>query len=101
MDLIAELSRKNRTIDQITKIYHGLENCCRCGCGGKYFKRGTRGFTRALNTIQKPKFKALAEGELMHTSYGVAICRGIDHGSNYLDIPYNANTDKCYCLYFD
>ena len=24
------------TIDQVDKLYIGLGNCCRCGCGGEY-----------------------------------------------------------------
>lgn len=33
----------------ITQIYTGLESGCRCGCHGKYFNPGEKGFTRALN----------------------------------------------------
>ena len=33
----------------ITSIYTGDEHGCRCGCHGRYFKPGEKGFTRALN----------------------------------------------------
>ena len=34
---------------EITTVYTGLECGCRCGCHGRYFKPGEKGFTRALN----------------------------------------------------
>lgn len=34
---------------ELTTIYTGDEHGCRCGCHGKYFKPGDKGFTRALN----------------------------------------------------
>ena len=33
----------------ITSIYTGDEHGCRCGCHGRYFKPGEKGFIRALN----------------------------------------------------
>ena len=40
MNLIAELAKHNRKITDIKRIYSGLCNCCRCGCGGRYFDAG-------------------------------------------------------------
>lgn len=34
---------------ELTTIYTGDEHGCRCGCRGRYFKPGDKGFTRALN----------------------------------------------------
>jgi len=101
MDLIKTLASRKRTIDQITRIYSGRENCCRCGCGGKYFDRGTVGFTRAINKMKRDDFKPLPKGADMWANYGRCVCRGVEFGENYCDIPYNADNDKCYCLYFD
>ena len=47
----------------ITSIYTGDEHGCRCGCHGRYFKSGVKGFTRALNKA-KP---ASAKGVYMQT----------------------------------
>ena len=44
MDLIAELAKHNKKIEDITRVYTGLDNCCRCGCRGTYpgvCRRGT------------------------------------------------------------
>ena len=82
----------------------GLCNCCRCGCGGRYFDAGTVGFKRALNKIQKPDFEPLAEGtEVIAPAHGHSIVKseGIVYDRTYLDIPYNKDNDKCFCLYFD
>lgn len=104
MNLIAELTKHNRKITDVTRIYHGLCNCCRCGCAGNYFEAGTVGFKRALNKIQKPDFEPLAEGtEVIAPAHGHSIVKstGIWSELNFFDIPYDKNTDKCYTLYFD
>ena len=102
MDLIAELAKHNKKVEDIIKVYHGLCNCCRCGCKGSYFEMGTKGFTRALNTIQKPDFTPLTENTLVWAPahHDNVKSEGVVFGGNYLD-PYNAENDKCYCLYFD
>ena len=37
---------------ELTTIYTGDEHGCRCGCHGRYFKPGDKGFTRALNAAK-------------------------------------------------
>ena len=103
MDLIAELAKHNKKIEDITRVYSGLDNCCRCGCRGTYHDKGSRGFTRALNAIQKPDFKPLAENTEVYAPahHGWVKSDGITYGGNYLNIPYDAQKDKCYCLYFE
>ena len=103
MNLIAELAKHNRKITDITKIYSGLCNCCRCGCNGKYFDKGSRGFTRALNAIQDPEFKPLAEGTVVWAParHEHVKSEGAVYVGTCLDIPYDKDTDKCYCLYFE
>lgn len=104
MNLIVELAKHNRKITDITKIYSGLCNCCRCGCGGRYFEAGSVGFKRALNKIQKPDFEPLAEGtEVIAPAHDHDIVKseGIVYDHTYLDIPYNKDNDKCFCLYFE
>jgi len=93
---------RKRTREQITRIYHGLENCCRCGCGGKYHASGSRGFKMAISKMQKPDFHIVEAGDPMWSrQYGIRKSEGVTYGPNYIDIPYDAEHDKCYCLYFD
>lgn len=47
------LAEHNKTIKDIAQIYHGKDHWCRCGCGGKYFEPGEKGFARATNTLNK------------------------------------------------
>lgn len=101
MNLVSTLAKYNRKLSDITRIYSGRENCCRCGCGGRYFDRGTVGFTRAINKMKRDDFKPLPKGADMYASYGLQKSRGIEFGENYVDIPYDSDNDKCYCLYFD
>ena len=37
----------------IVQIYTGAERGCRCGCKGKYFNKGSMGFSRARNKTLK------------------------------------------------
>lgn len=37
---------------ELTTIYAGAERGCRCGCHGRYFKPGEKGFMRALNAAK-------------------------------------------------
>jgi len=38
---------------EIDNIYTGKESGCRCGCSGRYFEPGERGWKMALNKIRK------------------------------------------------
>lgn len=101
MDLSKYLSKVGKTVNDVQKIYHGLDHCCRCGCGGKYFKRGSVGFTRAMNTMQSDSFEPLKPGDIVHTRDGrVLKSESVDVDMIYVNIPYNGETDKCYCIYF-
>lgn len=39
--------------ERIEQIYTGSENACRCGCAGRYFEPGSKGFARALNKLTR------------------------------------------------
>ena len=90
-------------MSDVKQIYHGRDNWCRCGCGGNYFSVGSVGFKRALNRIQKEDFKPLEAGTEV---YGVGKSEGVRFETQstplegWLNIPYDANRDKCSCLYF-
>ena len=106
------------TIDSIKRIYSGLDHCCRCGCGGTYHDQGTIGFKRILNKLVAGKVTPYPKGKLRHvTGAGhdeVINEVGIDYGGsayddngkipasfNYINIPIDETSNRCYCLYND
>ena len=103
MNLEEQLQKHGLHVSDVKQIYHGRDNWCRCGCGGNYFSVGSVGFKRALNRIQKEDFKPLEAGTEV---YGVGKSEGVRFEAHstpldgWLNIPYDANRDKCYCLYF-
>ena len=104
LNLAEVLKKANWTEDSIKRIYHGGDHVCRCGCAGKYFERGTIGFTRALNTLRKGFMTETAGDKVWVSGYGhneMQTSEGIDIKSDYINIP-EANDprhNKCYCLY--
>jgi len=105
-NLADTLAKAGWTEESITKIYHGGDRVCRCGCAGKYFERGTVGFTRALNALKRG-FMTEEKGEKVfvrgygHNEYQIS--DGVDAQFNYINIPVatDARHNKCYCLYND
>ena len=103
------------TTDSIVQIYSGLDHCCRCGCGGTYHQRGTIGFKRILNKLIAGKVVPYPAGKLRHVVGGghneMVTEVGIDYGGsaydngkipktfNYINIPIDGTSNKCYCLY--
>ena len=102
-------------LNDVKKIYSGLDHCCRCGCGGNYYDRGTVGFKRILNKLIAGKvipYPAGTERYVVgggHREYLIEV--GIDYGGsayyngeipkkfNYINIPIAGTSNKCYCLY--
>ncbi len=103
------------TIDSITRIYSGLDHCCRCGCGGKYHERGTRGFKIILNKLIAGKVTPYPAGKKRYGRGGGHNEEieevGIDDGGSayengkmpvnvdYINIPIDETSNRCYCLY--
>ena len=84
-EVLAEFGKTEKDIE---RIYHGLDHNCRCGCGGRYFEAGERGFTRAVNQMKKAEFRAFEiEGK-------------VDGKVHWLNIPEQWTNDMCYCIYF-
>ena len=100
------LAKAGWTEESIAKIYHGGDHVCRCGCAGKYFERGTKGFTRALNALRKGFLTESNGDNIWVSGYGhneMQVSEGIDIRTDYINIP-EANDrrhNKCYCLYND
>lgn len=102
MNIDEILKSSGRDLNDVTRIYHGYDHSCRCGCGGKYFDRGSRGFTRSINALRKPGTTCLGPGTGVTTRHGEHIVsNGLVAGRTYINIPYDAARDKCYTLYFD
>ena len=75
-----------KQISQITSLYYGTDHACRCGCSGSYFEPGSRGFKLHMNTLARlaePAGKVESEDDV------------------YVNIPTDADRDKCVCLYFN
>lgn len=53
MTFTEALYKAGKSFDDITKVYRGKDNYCRCGCGGNYYYKGEKGFTRAVNQMFK------------------------------------------------
>jgi len=102
MNITETLVLAKKTIEDITRIYHGKDHECRCGCKGRYFERGTAGFKRALSTIQSDEFSPLKKGDSMWHSQcrRWTLTQGVEVDDGYINIPYDAEHDKCYTLYF-
>lgn len=89
-----------RKIEDITRIYYGLDNSCRCGCGGTYHETGERGFKMKLNKIAK--CEPIEKGTRTYNRReGSFLSPGIERFRNYVNIPVDAEHDKCFCVYFD
>ena len=103
-NLAETLTKAGWTEDSIKRIYHGGDHVCRCGCAGRYFDRGTQGFTRALNALRKG-FMTESEGDKVWVSgYGhdeMQTSDGVEIDSVYINIPEakDPRHNKCYCLY--
>lgn len=67
-------------LPEISRIYVGANNACRCGCKGAYHEPGSAGFKRALNKAIK---LGLADD----------VCE------SYINFPYGNN--RAVTLYFD
>lgn len=70
--------------NRIEKVYSGRDNCCRCGCRGKYYTPENKMFKsimkRALEKLSNPMDVEIKE-------YG-----------NYFNISYG--NDRAYTIYF-
>lgn len=81
--------------ENIEKIYHGLDEHCRCGCGGRYFYKNISldkvGFNRALNAMKKKDFMTI---NIEARKFGK------NNDEMYINIPEYDKDNKCYCIYF-
>jgi hypothetical protein len=81
------------SISEISQVYSGKRNCCRCGCGGDYV---------ATTFMIKPRSNVdnkLVERRLKRAKYLVVAGAEVDYGSNYVDVK--TGNDRTLTFYFD
>ena len=80
-------------INQISQVYNGKDNCCRCGCGGNYVA------TSYMNDPRSVVDDALIQKRLNKAKK--LILSDVEHsiGSTYINIVTGNN--RCLTFYFD
>jgi len=80
-------------INQISQVYNGKDNHCRCGCGGEYVA------TSYMNNPRTVVNNALIEKRLKRAKK--LIQSDVEHsiGSTYINIVTGNN--RCLTFYFD
>ena len=89
MNLGEILKARGKSVEDVKQIYYGLDNHCRCGCGGKYADEGTPLFKRYLTKLASSE----AQGPIQWSPPA--------RGAGWVNIPTNRAADKCFCLYFE
>lgn len=82
------------TVNQVSQVYSGKRNCCRCGCGGDYI---------ATTFMEKPRTDVI-NNELVAKRLKRAqrlILQGadVDFGGNYIDVQ--TGKDRTLTFYVD
>jgi hypothetical protein len=82
------------TVNQVSQVYSGKRNCCRCGCGGEY---------TATTFMEKPRTDVIND-ELVAKRLKRAqrlILQGadVDFGGNYVDVQ--TGKDRTLTFYVD
>lgn len=80
--MISEKLRSALADGTITKIYSGQDNCCRCGCRGKYYNKGDKMFAGMVRKAVK-----------------LATTQETEEEYNFINIPYGNN--RAYTIYID
>lgn len=83
----------NSELQNISQVYHGRRNCCRCGCGGEYV---------ATSYMISPRFDindSLVQKRLNRAKKLVRAGFEVEYGSNYVDVPTGAG--RTLTFYFD
>jgi len=74
------------TISQISQVYSGKRNCCRCGCGGEYV---------ATTFMEKPRTDVindeLVAKRLKRAQRLIQAGADVNFGGNYIDVQTGKN----------
>ena len=83
----------NATLNQVSQVYVGKDNCCRCGCGGTYV---------ATSFMKDPRSgvnDSLAQRRLTKAQNLVKAGTDVDFGGTYVNVVSGNN--RAICIYFD
>lgn len=84
----------NATLEQISQVYSGKRNHCRCGCGGDYI---------ATTFMVEPRSEVnnkLVEKRLNRAKRLIELDNvEVDYGGNYIDVK--TGEDRTLTFYFD
>lgn len=81
------------TLDQVSQVYNGKRNCCRCGCGGNYI---------ASSYMQNPRSEvndSLVARRLKRAQELVRQGADVDYGDTYVDVQ--TGQDRTLTFYVD
>lgn len=82
------------TIDKISSVYNGKDDCCRCGCKGNY----THTTYGKQNTYTKPN-DSLVKKQLNRAKKLIEQGAPTEGGGTYFSVT--TGNDRCYTFYFD
>ena len=81
------------TLNQVSQVYFGKRDCCRCGCGGDY---------KATSFMVVPRSDvndSLVEKRLKRAKRLVESGADVDYGDTYVDVE--TGEDRTLTFYFD
>jgi hypothetical protein len=82
------------TLENISQVYSGRRDVCRCGCAGTYTA------TSFMNNPRSDINDALVAKRLKRAQKLVAADDAhVDYGDTYIDIE--TGNDRCLCFYID
>lgn len=83
----------NMTIKNISQVYSGKRDCCRCGCGGKYTA------TSFMKDVRSDIDDTLVEEKLKRAKRLIENGAEYDAQDTYLDVKTGKNSSLTF--YFD
>lgn len=86
----------NASLSQISQVYHGKRNCCRCGCGGDYTRTS---YSKHAERLPEDVDDNLVEKRLNRAKKLVQEGADFDAGDTYFDVE--TGNDRTLTFYFD
>lgn len=87
----------NASLSQISQVYHGKRNCCRCGCGGSYTRTT---YNKHSDRIPEDWVDDnLVQKRLERAKKLVQEGADFDAGDTYFDVE--TGNDRTLTFYFD
>jgi hypothetical protein len=83
------------TVENISQVYSGKRNVCRCGCAGKYTATTFMVEPRTDDINDALVIKRLKRAQKLVA----ADTADVDYGDTYIDVE--TGFDRCLCFYID